>query len=109
MKYLAKCVNKKYFSVLCAVLLSCLVHGQTIQIVDHDTHEPIAGVAVFNKEKTLCEVSDFNGEVNLSRFNFDDKVYFKHIAYQLKKIKKSTLKKSVVVLEANNEALDEIV
>ncbi len=109
MKYLAKCVNKKYFSVLCAVLLSCLVHGQTIQIVDHDTHEPIAGVAVFNKEKTLSEVSDFNGEVNLSRFNFDDKVYFKHIAYQLKKIKKSTLKKSVVVLEANNEALDEIV
>ena len=109
MKYLAKCVNKKYFSVLCTVLLSCLVHGQTIQIVDHDTHEPIAGVAVFNKEKTLSEVSDFNGEVNLSRFNFDDKVYFKHIAYQLKKIKKSTLKKSVVVLEANNEALDEIV
>ncbi|WP_417236241.1 TonB-dependent receptor [Bizionia paragorgiae] len=109
MKYLAKCVNKKYFSVLCAVLLSCLVHGQTIQIVDHDTHEPIAGVAVFNKEKTLSEVSDFNGEVNLSRFNFDDKVYFKHIAYQLKKIKKSTLKNSVVVLEANNEALDEIV
>lgn len=109
MKYLAKCVNKKYFSVLCAVLLTCLVHGQTIQIVDHDTHEPIAGVAVFNKEKTLSEVSDFNGEVNLSRFNFDDKVYFKHIAYQLKKIKKSTLKKSVVVLEANNEALDEIV
>ncbi|SEA15505.1 TonB-dependent receptor [Bizionia paragorgiae] len=109
MKYLAKCVNKKYFSVLCAVLLSCLVHGQTIQIVDHDTHEPIAGVAVFNKEKTLSEVSDFKGEVNLSRFNFDDKVYFKHIAYQLKKIKKSTLKKSVVVLEANNEALDEIV
>lgn len=109
MKYLAKCVNKKYFSVLCAVLLSCLLHGQTIQIVDHDTHEPIAGVAVFNKEKTLSEVSDFKGEVNLSRFNFDDKVYFKHIAYQLKKIKKSTLKKSVVVLEANNEALDEIV
>ncbi|TYC13479.1 TonB-dependent receptor [Bizionia gelidisalsuginis] len=109
MKYLTNCANKVIFSVLFFALFSFASRAQTIQIVEEELSAPIVGVAVFNKDKTVSEISDFNGEVNLKRFPFDEKIYFKHLAFQLKKIKKSAIKNSRIVLKANNEALGEIV
>lgn len=109
MKYLTNCAKKSILSAVFFVLLSFLTQAQTIQIVEDESNDPIVGVAVFNKDKTVSEISDFNGEVSLKRFVLDEKIYFKHLAFQLKKINKSAIINARIVLEANNEALDEIV
>jgi len=109
MKYLINGVKKGFLSAVFFVLLSYVSQAQIIQIVDRDANEPVVGVAVFNKDKTVSEISDFNGEVNLKRFAYNDNIYFKHLAFQLKKINKSAIKHARIVLEGNNEALDEIV
>ncbi len=109
MKYLINSTQKGILSALFLMFLSFGSQAQIIHILDKDSNEPVVGVAVFNKDKTVNEISDFNGKVTLDGFSTGDKIYFKHLAYQLKKIEKSAIKNAIVILEGNNEALDEIV
>ena len=79
MKYLTNGVKKSILSAVFFALLSFVTQAQTIQIVEGESNDPIVGVAVFNKDKTVSEISDFNGEVSLKRFALDEKIYFKHV------------------------------
>jgi hemoglobin/transferrin/lactoferrin receptor protein len=99
------------------ILLACLVlsiaslSGQNIQVVEQNTQEPIAGVAIFNDSKTKSDITDFDGYVNISKFDNDEDINFQHISHSDLKIKKSEilLAGNMVQLSTSADKLEEVV
>ncbi|MEX6626626.1 TonB-dependent receptor plug domain-containing protein [Tenacibaculum salmonis] len=87
------------------------VFSQKLTLIDAKTGKKIDGVAVFNKNKTIAEVSNIDGFVNVFKFKEDEVIVFSHVAYADYQEKKSTLKKNKyqVYLSKYSEQLDEVV
>lgn len=87
------------------------VSGQKITILDLDTKEPIINVAVYNTDRTKTTLSDFDGKCDLSIFDENERVVFKHISYEIRKITKNQILKqrNRIYLSPNAEQLDEVV
>ncbi|MBP1840356.1 TonB-dependent receptor plug domain-containing protein [Formosa algae] len=101
-------MNKKLLLVF-LLLISLSIHAQNITILNSQNKEPIAGVAVFNIDKTQSEISNLEGEVSLNTFKNEDVVFFKHLSFQEFSATKSRLVKAVVVyLDPSTEGLDEV-
>ena len=105
MKFLIK---TQTFIIIC---LLAFVNGnaQNIKLVNLTTQEPISGVAIFNQSKSKSVITNFEGEAKLDLFSASEWIYFKHISFEQKIIKKSKILKSIVFLEPNAQGLDEIV
>ena len=67
------------------------INAQTITVVDENTQNPIAGVAVFNEEKTKSGITDFDGQVSITVFNDLELLTFQHIAHATVQISKKDL------------------
>ncbi len=108
MKFLAS-MNKIVFILL--FLIFSVVSAQKVIILDYDTNEPIINVAVFNNDKTKTALSDLKGNCDLSIFNKNERITFKHISYEVYKSSKSQILKynSKVLMVLRPEQLDEIV
>ncbi len=85
--------------------------GQEITILDVDTKEPITNVAVYNLDKSKTALTDFDGRCDLSVFDRNERITFKHISYQIRKSSKGQISKQgntfYLVLKA--QQLDEVV
>jgi len=68
--------------------------SQEVVVIDNEKN-PIPNVSAFNQTKTKSVLSDNDGVINLSRFLASDTILFQHPNYELKEIKKSSIKKSV--------------
>ena len=91
------------------LLPKCLI-SQNITVVNHLTKTPIAGVAIFNIDKSKTAISNFNGEANLSAFSNTETIYFKHISFIPKTIIKQQLKlANIVYLTSNTQDLNQII
>lgn len=55
--------------------------AQNIKVLDEETQDPISGVAVYNNDKTTTGVTDFDGNVDISNFNLNEKITFQHISH----------------------------
>ena len=55
--------------------------AQNIQVVEKDNQEPILGVAIYNNDKTKSGTTDFDGMVNISRFDDDELINFQHLSH----------------------------
>ena len=93
------------------LLLVQIVSSQEVIILDIDTKEPVLNVAVYNTEKSKTVLSDFDGKCDLSVFDKDERITFKHISYEVRKFSKSQIfrQKSIVYLVIKAEQLDEVV
>ncbi|MRI01420.1 TonB-dependent receptor [Kriegella sp. EG-1] len=85
--------------------------AQEITILDSDTNEPVANVAVYNLDHSKTSISDIDGKCNLNVFNSNERIIFKHLSYQERRIVKNTIvrKKQIVYLVMKAEQLDEVV
>ena len=85
--------------------------AQEITILDIDTKEPILNVAAYNFDKSKTALSDFDGKCDLSIFGRDERITFKHISYQLRRIGKSHILRhgSKLFLVMKAQELDEVV
>ncbi|MEX0273232.1 MAG: TonB-dependent receptor [Flavobacteriaceae bacterium] len=63
-------------------LVAGMVLAQDIIVMDADTKEPIANVAVFNKDKSITALTDGYGRCSISGFGGNELVTFKHIGYE---------------------------
>lgn len=85
--------------------------SQEISILDADIGEPISNVVLFNSDRSKTVLSDNKGKCNLSIFDKSERIIFRHISYQKRKIAKSQLlkkgKRFYLVLKA--EQLEEVV
>ena len=84
------------------------VSAQQIIVVDKTNTQPITGVAVFNLFKTKTNISNFDGEISISRFQSFEKVYFQHLAYHKEVILKSKLN-DTIFLTPKSLDLNEVV
>ncbi|MBQ4913159.1 TonB-dependent receptor [Maribacter sp. MMG018] len=108
MKFL---VSMHKFLFLSFLFLSYLGWSQQVVVLDADTREPIANVAVFNSDKTKIALTDLEGNFDASIFSDKDRITFKHISYEVKSISKSQILKlrQKVYLEIRPEELNEVV
>ncbi len=93
------------------MLMCAWVRAQEIIILDTDSREPVMNVAVFNEDKSKTAISDIDGKVDLRLFSSQERITFRHIAYQTKKSLKSVILRQGrrVYLTMNAEQLDEVV
>ena len=92
-------------------LLTQIVSSQEIIILDMNTKEPVLNVAVYNTEKSKTALSDFDGICDLSVFDENERITFKHISYEVRKSSKSQIlrQRNRVYLVMKAEQLDEVV
>lgn len=93
------------------LLLVQLAHTQEVTILDSETKRPVVNVAIYNADKSKTAISDQKGTCNLSVFNKNERIIFKHISYETKKGSKSHLLKrgTKIYLVVKPEQLDEVV
>ncbi|MCP4054293.1 TonB-dependent receptor [Mesoflavibacter zeaxanthinifaciens subsp. sabulilitoris] len=84
-------------------------YAQSVKVIDKTTKTPIPGVAVFNKNQTTTEVTDEDGLVNLDKFLDTELIFFQHISFNLKSLKKENIKTDYIYLESNQLGLDEVI
>lgn len=65
--------------------------AQEITILDKDTNVPISNVAIYNLDRSKTSISDFNGRCNLSDFGDKERITFKHLSYQIRKVTKKSI------------------
>ena len=87
------------------------ISGQEITVLDTDTRQPILNVAVYNSDKSKTAVSDFDGRCDLSIFDRNERITFKHISYETRKSTKVQIQrqKKNIYLTSKSEQLDEVV
>ncbi|WBX73821.1 TonB-dependent receptor [Tenacibaculum pacificus] len=101
----------KQFITIIFFFTITFVFSQKLTLIDAKTGKKIDGVAVFNKNKTIAEVSNIDGIVNVFNFKEDEIIIFSHVAYADYQEIKSILKKNKyqVYLSKYSEQLDEVV
>jgi len=104
MKYLIKKIT--YIFIFC---FFANAYAQSVKVVDKTTKIPIPGVAVFNKNQTTTEVTDEDGLVNLDKFLDAELIFFQHISFNLKSLKKENINTDYIYLESNQLGLDEVI
>lgn len=88
-----------------------MAFSQEISILDADTSEPISNVALYNNDKSKTILSDNKGKCDLSIFDKGERIIFRHISYQQRKLSKSQILKkgTVFYLALKAEELKEVV
>ena len=91
-------------------LISNTSIAQQVKVLNKLTEEPVAGVAIYNLDKSKSVITNFNGEAQLDKFTGSETLYFQHLSHILKSITKSNISKSnIVYLNSNTQGLQEIV
>ncbi len=108
MKFLAS--MQRIMCVLVFVL-SQGITGQEITILDTETQQPISNVAVFNVDKSKTALSDFDGKCDLSIFDSNERITFKHISYQPRKSTRTQVRRqgNRLYMQMKAQQLDEVV
>ena len=87
----------KHTLLILLLLVSSVLSAQNIKILDTNTNLPIVGVALYNKAQTKTAISNLDGIVSITNFNAKETIYFQHIAYQLKSLKKTLLAIGIII------------
>tara|TARA_R110000868_G_scaffold124959_4_gene330088 strand:- start:17587 stop:20016 length:2430 start_codon:yes stop_codon:yes gene_type:complete len=85
--------------------------AQEITVIDVDSKNPIFNVAVFNADKSKTSLTDFDGNCNLSVFDKNERITFKHLGHEIYKTTKGQIIKrgKKVYLITKAQELDEVV
>ncbi|QCX02117.1 TonB-dependent receptor [Aggregatimonas sangjinii] len=102
-------MRKICFGVI--MLFFQLISAQEITVRDAENQEPILNVAVYNLDKSKTVITDFDGKCNLSIFDRNERIFFKHISYQARRSTKAQIlkQKGNIYLVLKAEQLDEVV
>lgn len=101
----------KLVTSLILFLISFHSFAQKIKIIDKESGKPIYNVTVFNEEQSYTASSDNEGFVDVSSVNQQALLFFSHISYTLRSVKKNMLKNTdfTVYLTKQFEQLDEVI
>ncbi len=85
--------------------------AQQITVLDAEDREPISNVVIYNADRSKTVLSDGNGKCDLSSFNRNERLTFKHLSYN---VRRATLAqvlrhRGVLYLVMKAEQLDEVV
>ncbi|MGA6927331.1 MAG: TonB-dependent receptor plug domain-containing protein, partial [Desulfosarcina sp.] len=79
--------------------------------MNEESHEPLARVALYNAEKSKSVLTNFDGVANISVFDKDEVIHFKHVNFNDKSLRKSQIirNKNKVYLKSDGNELDQVV
>ena len=107
-----------YIKLKCNIIFSILLclcfhstFAQTITVLEEGTKQPISGVSLYNLKKTKYEVTDFDGNAVLDKFNDREVIYFQNLLYEKLEIRKFEISQNnfIVYLKPKVEGLKQIV
>lgn len=105
--------HKQRKLLFCGIILlsSAKAFAQNITVLDAESKLPIVNVVVFNDDRSVTALSDFDGKCDLSKFERHERITFKHLSYETYRSTKSqTLKRaSRIFMTSRAEHLDEVV
>jgi hemoglobin/transferrin/lactoferrin receptor protein len=104
----------KYLQLLflfTGTMFNQLLYGQTVRVVDKDTHSAIDNVMIYNMDFSKAIPTDEEGSADLADFQKDDILLFQHPSYHeitlpLKKLNKEI---NIIPLEEKIISIDEII
>ncbi|MDX1720996.1 MAG: TonB-dependent receptor, partial [Salegentibacter mishustinae] len=101
-------------SIIGVILLFFMVnsiYAQQIQVLNEESHEPLPSVALYNAEKSKSVLTNFDGVANISVFDKDEVIHFKHVNYTDKSLRKAQIirNKNKVYLKSDGNELDQVV
>jgi len=64
------------------LFISIASQAQQITVLDIDTREPIISVAIYNEDKSISTITDFDGRADISAFAKAEKIIFSEVAHQ---------------------------
>ena len=102
-------MNRAFFLFL--FFVAQVIVGQEITVVDEESKEPLAHVAVYNDDKSKNLLTDVNGICNLDVFDKNERIFFQHITFQTQRTTKTQIQRqgNVVSMMLIAEQLDEVV
>tara|TARA_R110002051_G_scaffold324988_2_gene425055 strand:+ start:44884 stop:47313 length:2430 start_codon:yes stop_codon:yes gene_type:complete len=85
--------------------------AQEVSVLDFDSQGPISNVAVFNADKTKTTLTNSEGICDLSAFDPNEAIFFKHLGYEMYRSTKQAIlkRKSILFLIPISQQLDEVV
>lgn len=92
-------------------LVSFPLAAQKIQVISEYKSEPLVGVAVYNEDTSKNGVTDIDGYVDITQFEADELISFKHISHFVVTLSKSEIIQSggLVILFEDMSKLGEVV
>ena len=102
----------KLSSIILLFILSISSNfAQNIKVLDEKSQKPISGVAVFNNDKSITGVTDFDGNIDVSNFSDIEKITFQHISHINLILTKEEIiaTGNKVMLGVDSSALEEVV
>jgi len=102
---------KQYAILLFFIVSYSSLFSQSILVLSGESQEPVSGVAVYNDDKSINGITDFDGNVDISNFSNDEEITFQHISHINLTIPKNKIiaSNNKVVLAINSSTLDEVV
>mgnify|MGYP003644485433 CR=1 FL=1 len=96
--------------LFCFLIVVSGLRAQEIVVLDQDSKEPLVNVAIYNIGKTKNSIPNLNGRADISKFNLDEVLIFKHISHLEKRMLKSEIStSSKVFLLQDENMLQEVV
>ena len=101
----------RIFLLIAVLFVSSTGIAQKIQILEEDNNIPVSGAAIFNKDKSKGNISDFDGFVDITDFSENEIIVIQHIAHTLKSVLKKDIiaNGNIVYLATDASTLDEVV
>ncbi|OFX88125.1 MAG: hypothetical protein A2W99_10745 [Bacteroidetes bacterium GWF2_33_16] len=92
-------------------LIGFSLSAQTLLVLDAETHESVADMAIYNKLRNVSALTDSKGHVAIDAFSDDETIYFQHPSYESFKYTKKQLleQKLVIYVEKKIVELEEFV
>ena len=99
--------------ITCLLLFLCFMsaHAQEVLVLDEVSRQPVFNVAIYNKDKTRNTLTDFDGKADLSAFEEEEPLFFRHVSHQVYSTTKARLARRgyEVYLVPNENQLQEVV
>ncbi len=83
--------------------------AQEIKVLDNDSREPLADVAIFNRDHSTSAITDSLGIADLSSFSSEELLTFSIISHEDLYLRKKEILNNTVLLDADNNLLDQVV
>jgi hemoglobin/transferrin/lactoferrin receptor protein len=93
------------------IFLSLFTTAQTVTVLNKVTKEKLVSVAVYNRDKTVSNITDFEGLVSLDKFSNTDRIYFQSMAFETYVIQKKEIKNSgqQILMTPRSEKINPVV
>lgn len=85
------------------------LNAQEVKVLDNDSREPLADVAIFNQDHSNSAITDSLGIADLSSFSSEELLTFSIISHEDLYLRKKEILNNTVLLDADNNLLDQVV